>query len=108
MSKKRVLNEMMGAVVSAGTEAVTEAAEIPLSDVAAPQAKFMKQLQSKLRWKAETAWEGIHGTIIQFKMAGGSGYGGQRFDKGDLKTMMSGPTFRWFQIMDKDSAWVGM
>ncbi len=79
------------------------ASEIDLSELPEDRAAFVKKLERRFG-KAHTAWDGIHGIIVEFEPRGVQV---NRLDKDDMKTLLSDSNFRWVQA-EKDHISVGM
>lgn len=79
------------------------ASEIELSELPAEQMAFVKKLERRFG-RATTAWDGIHGIIVEFEP---KGMQVQRLNKDDLKSLLSDSNFRWVQA-ERDGISVGM
>lgn len=79
------------------------ASEIKISDIPKDLQPFVKKLERRFG-KAFTAWNGVHGVIVDFQA---SGVQVNRLTKDDLKMLVSNSSFRWIQA-EKDEVSVGM
>lgn len=82
----------------------TAASSIPMTDLPAEQQKVVAFFEQSFHMKPVAAWDGIHGYVVNFKVAGLS----PRFDTEDLKKMLSLRAFRWMEQVSDDTLSVGI
>ena len=71
------------------------ASEIDIHDIGIEQQDLVLFLERSYGMKPDTAWEGIHGTIVDFKTPDPNR---ARFTDAGLKKLMAFPTFRWLSL----------
>lgn len=79
------------------------AEELPLEELPEDRMQFVKKLERRFG-KATTAWDGIHGIIVEFEVRGSQV---NRLNKDDLKALISDSNFRWVQA-ERTGVSVGM
>lgn len=77
-----------------------EASEIDTKSVDTPEvAKLLTIFRASARKDITTAWDGIHGVVIEFRY---SGQFGPRLDKDIMQRLTKSPVFRWIEFRSKE------
>lgn len=91
---------------SAPAKPITEAEEIREEELPANIAKAISPLKSKLGLKVLSAWEGIHGHIVEFEVAGQQ-QGRWRLSTDDYNLIGKTKGLRWVE-MDAETLTLGL
>ena len=75
---------------------INEASEVEVKSLTKADQTKIKYWEKALGGKTTTAWDGIHGLIVNMELK--SSHGVPRIKEDKIKYLAKGPTFRWIEF----------
>ena len=83
-------------MVQAKSSEINEASEVEVKSLTKADQTKIKYWEKVLKGKTTTAWDGIHGLIVNIDLKGSIGT--PRINQDKIKYLAKGPDFRWIDF----------
>tara|TARA_B100000676_G_C17991637_1_gene795284 strand:+ start:469 stop:768 length:300 start_codon:yes stop_codon:yes gene_type:complete len=96
------INEQFESLMETSTE-INEASEVEISSMDKKAQLAIKYWTKLFKGKAETAFDGIHGLIVEIRVSSIQG----RYKSETLEYLTKGPEYRWIEFRDSKYISIG-